>query len=392
MVKRVVEPYGHADETIEKTASGILYKVFQTPYRLFFSAVMAGILIGTGYWLAYETGSSLWPWRFLFENGHLVKKSVLELLNPTGINVQNAVKYAITNVTLAKLIIGAVFPVGLIAILIGGADLWTSNPQLVVYGYARKKYNLNGLLYNWFIVYAGNLAGSIFLAFMATYGSGYLLHHPFMDTALSFALHKVEGRPWNLFWAGVGCNFLVNLAVWLWLRSKNKDIAGQVLVIWFPIFAFVAIGFEHAIANMFAVPAGIFISAKAFHYYGITFGQFFFKNLLYVTIGNLIGGFVFIALLYLYLGYNPGSEYGEMKPNELIKLFVDVAIIGGITLLIVDVLIPGAIATIVEKAMGLTVGTNLSNPALALVPGLIVILYTLLVPIVAYKVLKPYEA
>ncbi len=391
-MEQKVVPYGHADETIEKTSGGILYKVFQTPYRLFVSAIMAGILIGTGYWLAYETGSSLWPYRFLVQNGQLVKKTVIELLSPTGVNVPNMISYAINNVSLAKLIIGAVFPVGLIAILIGGADLWTSNPQLVVYGYARRKYSLNGLLYNWTIVYLGNLAGSIFLAFMATYGSGYLLHHPFMDTALSFALHKVHNDYWHLFWAGVGCNFLVNLAVWLWLRSKDKDIAGQVLVIWFPIFAFVAIGFEHAIANMFAVPAGVFISAKAFGIYGVSFHEFFFKNLIPVTFGNLIGGFVFIALVYLFLGYNPGSKYGEMKPGELIKLFIDVAVICAITVLVLGAVVPGIIATAVEKALGLTVGAHLSNPTLALVPGFAVIAYCLIMPIVAYKVFKPFSS
>ncbi len=380
-----VIPYGGVDKTIAETSKGILYKVLQTPGRLFWAGIMAGILIGTGYWLAYATGSSLWPYRVFLENSNVVFKHIGELL---GIDALGA--YHIDLVTLAKLIIGAVFPLGLIAILIGGAELWTSCPQLVVYPYATRTFGRKAVLYNWLTAYSGNIVGSIFLAFMATYGTSMLLGSPFFDTAFTFAYKKVHLDAWTAFWRGMGCNFLVNLAVWLWLRSKAKDIAGQVLVIWFPIFAFVAIGFEHSIANQFAIPVGIFSSSIKWGTYTITYSEFFFNNLLPVTYGNLVGALVFITLYYWYMGSVKGSKIGEAKPANVLKVFVEVAILLAIVFLALEVLVPGLIATAVEHILGLEAGAKLTNSYIALLPGIIVSIYYVLIPFIAYKILKPY--
>lgn len=380
-------PYGDADKVIASVAEGLLYKILQTPGRLFWAGIMAGILIGTGYWLAYETGSSIFPKRVELVNGEVVFKHIGELLGVAPLH-----EYSIDLLTLSKLIIGAVFPLGLIAILIGGAELWASCPQAVVYPYGRRLTGLRGLIYNWIGAYGGNFVGSFFLAFMATLGTHMLLGSPFFDTAYTFAYKKCHLDPWVAFWRGVGCNFLVNLAVWLWLRTKKKDIAGQVFVIWFPIFAFVAIGFEHSIANMFAIPVGIIGSASKWHVYTITYHQYFFNNLLPVTLGNLMGALVMITLYYWYIGSARGSELGEAKPVDALKLFVNVGIIAGAIHLFLLVAVPGAIATGVEAALGLTIGARITNPFIALIPGVIASIYYIILVFVAYNVLKPYNA
>ncbi len=382
--KKVI-PYGHVDSTIAAVSKGVLYKVLQTPGRLFWAGIMAGILIGTGYWLAYMTGGSLWPYRVIFENGNVVLKHIGELLGQAEL-----AHYHIDFVTIAKLIIGAVFPIGLISILIGGAELWTSCPQLVVYPYATKIYGKRSILYNWLVAYGGNFVGSILLAFMATFGTAMLIGSPFFDISYTFAYKKIHLSAWTAFWRGIGCNFLVNLAVWLWLRAKKGDFMGQAFLIWFPIFAFVAIGFEHSIANMFAIPSGIFGSAIKWKTYTITYSQFFFKNLLPVTLGNLFGALIFVTLYYWYLGSVKGSEIGEAKPTDLIRLILEVGIILGLGFVVLNVIVPGLIASATELVLGLKTGATLTNPYIAIVPGIVVSIYYIIVAFASYKLLKPY--
>mgnify|MGYP000903911763 FL=1 len=93
----------------------------------------------------------------------------------------------------------------------------------------------------------------------------------------------------QVFWRAIGCNWLVCLAVYLAIASD--DIIGKILGIWFPIFAFVAIGFEHVVANMFFIPVGIFLG-------GVSWSQFFVNNMVPATIGNIIGGAIFVAVIY----------------------------------------------------------------------------------------------
>jgi len=378
-------PFAHADETIEGAAKAILYKVAQTPGRLLIAGILAGMLIAIGYVFAYMTASSFFPYRFVFEQGELVKVHIAEL---TG-GSDAASKFAIDSISLCKMIAGAVFPIGLISILIGGAELWTSGPQLASYGYVRNKFNLNGLLYNWFSAYAGNWIGSVLVAFMVTFGTGMLLKHPFVDMSIAFATHKVEIDPWKAFWAGVGCNWLVNLAVWLWLKAKKGDFAGQALLIWFPIFAFVAIGFEHSIANMFAISAGIFESALKWNYYAISYKEFFFNNILPVTYGNLVGGFVFVTLAYWYMGYVKGSEFGEVAVSDALKFMFDVLVVAGAAHLVAGVIIPGIIASSIETVLGLEAGVALENAWIVLVPAVVTAVYYLSLPMIAKKLLKP---
>lgn len=384
--KPKVIPYAGVDETLVAAVKGVLYKFLQSPGRLFWAGIMAGILIGMGFWFAYETAASFWPYRVFLENTHVVKKHVGALI---GYEVLS--KYHIDLVTVAKIVLGAVFPLGLISILIGGAELWTSCPQLTVYPILTRKAVDRATIYNWITAYSGNFVGSFILAFMATYGTAMLLSHPFFDISFMFAYKKAHLDAWTAFWRGVGCNFLVNLAVWLWLRGKKGDFAGQALLIWFPIFAFVAIGFEHSIANMFAIPVGIFGSAINWKTYTITYWQYFMNNLLPVTYGNLIGCIAFITFYYWYLAA-VGNKVEKAGPVELITGFLKVAIVLAAIHLVLTVLIPACIAAGVEAALGLHVGAKLANPYIALVPGIVVCIYYMVLPFIAYNTLKPWTA
>ena len=384
--KPKVIPYAGVDETVAAAAKAALYKLLQTPGRLFWAGILAGVLIGMGYWFAYMTSASFWPYRVFLEDSHVVKEHVGTLI---GYEVLS--KYHIDLVTIAKMILGAVFPLGLISILIGGAELWTSCPQVPIYPLLTRKVKDTAIIYNWIASYGGNFVGGFFLAFMATYGTSMLLGHPFFDMSFMFAYKKVHLDAWTAFWRGIGCNFLVNLAVWLWLRAKKGDFAGQAILIWFPIFAFVAIGFEHSIANMFAIAAGLFGAAINWKTYVITYWQFFINNLLPVTYGNLVGCIAFITLYYWYLAA-VGGKVEKAGPVDLVVATIRVGLVLAVIHLVVMVVIPAFIAAGVEAALGLHEGAKLANPYIALVPGVAACIYYLVLPFIAYSVLKPWTA
>ncbi len=374
--KTYAPPYAGADEVVAGAANAAVVKALQSPGRLFLLGIMAGILIGIGFWFADTVASAFTVKSIVgLESGKLVTE--LYTSDPR-------------QVALLKLLLGAVFPIGLIAILIGGAELWTGNAHVIPYGLKLRKFGIKTLLYNWLIVYAGNWVGSVFLAFMASLGTALLLGKPFADLVIIIAYKKVHLTAWNAFWRGIGCNFLVNLAVWLWLRAKKGDFMGQAFLIWFPIFAFVTMGFEHCIANMFAIPLGMMVSAANLKVVAITYQQFFFNNLIPVTLGNLIGGYVFIALFYWYVGFSKASKYGEATPTDALK-YLALVLLAGAVLIVVDVIIPGVIATAIEKAAGLGLGASVSNPYAVLVPAIIPMAFYIILPFILYKVLNPIK-
>ncbi|TFH34328.1 MAG: formate/nitrite transporter family protein, partial [Dehalococcoidia bacterium] len=141
--------------------------------------------------------------------------------------------------------------------------------------------------------YVGNFAGSLVVAYFLTFLTGLLLKDPWLSSIVGIAEGKVSQGFLVLLLKGIGCNWLVCLAVWLAVSAE--DVAGKILGIWFPIMAFVAIGFEHSVANMFFIPAGMLYGAS------VTWGQFLVGNLLPVTIGNVIGGAFFVGVVYWYL-------------------------------------------------------------------------------------------
>lgn len=215
---------------------------------------------------------------------------------------------------LKKFFIGAVFSVGLMLVIIPGSELWTGN-NLMMVGAMNKDITFGKMLRNWSIVYLGNIVGSIFLAWMIAKMSG-LTGGAVGGSAINIAYGKVAatvdgGVSHNVmyFFRGIGCNWLVCLTVMMAIASK--DIAGKVLAIFFPIMAFVTSGFEHAIANMYFIPAGIFsksfsgavtASGKAAETLAtLNWGSFFTQNLISVTIGNFVGGGIFCGMVYWWI-------------------------------------------------------------------------------------------
>lgn len=188
----------------------------------------------------------------------------------------------------AKLLGGVVFSLGLILCIVGGAELFTGN-ALMVMAAVDGKIRPTELLRNWGVVYVGNAIGALGLA-AAFWASG-MLALPFGETAVKVALAKTALTPLALLAKGALCNALVCLAVWLTFSAR--DTTGKIFAVLWPISAFVLLGLEHSIANMFLIPLGILAGADVSLTAGLT-------NLFWVTLGNLAGGAGGVALAYRY--------------------------------------------------------------------------------------------
>lgn len=229
-----------------------------------------------------------------------------------GAEASSLAMHGISNVGLARTVAGAVFPIGLMLIVLLGGELFTGNCLISMAVYD-KKAKLKGMIRNLTIVYISNFIGAALMAWMIN-NCGQL---NFSDGGagaftIKVALGKVGIDPMQAIISGILCNVLVCLAIFM--AATAKDVAGKCIAIFFPIFVFVISGFEHCVANMYYIPAGIFAAhnplyvAKATELYGITAEQLsglnfgtMFSNLVPVTIGNVIGGMVFVGLLYWYL-------------------------------------------------------------------------------------------
>jgi formate/nitrite transporter len=189
-----------------------------------------------------------------------------------------------------RLLGGFSFALGLILVVVAGAELFTGN-NLIVIAWAERRITTAQLLRNWGIVYAGNLAGAVGSALLVHWSGAHELGgHAVGETARGIAHAKLALDPAQAFFRGLLCNALVCLAVWL--AYAARDVAGKILAILFTIAAFVALGFEHSVANMYFIPVGMLLGAE-----GATAAALL-ANLVPVTAGNIIGGSVFVALTY----------------------------------------------------------------------------------------------
>lgn len=197
----------------------------------------------------------------------------------------------------SRLLAGLAFSLGLVLVLVGGAELFTGN-ALIVMAWAEKRVTSEALLRNWAIVYAGNFIGAAATA-VGVYLSGIhdLGNGKVAETALAIASAKVSLSFGEAFFRGVFGNALVCLAVWLGFSARTT--ADKILGIVFPITAFVAAGFEHSIANMYIVPMGMLLSGEASG--DLTWSGFLLGNLLPVTLGNVAGGSVMVGLAYWFI-------------------------------------------------------------------------------------------
>lgn len=214
-----------------------------------------------------------------------------------------------------SLIAGAVFPVGLIAIVLTGMSLFTGDTMLIPMAVFQKKTTWSKVFNAWLWVYIGNFVGSLFWAYIMVFGPFCKGGGPELTAFGINAIGIAEAKTlpyiaagtiglWSAFLKGIACNLLVNVAILLALSSKA--MVGKFFGIWFPIMAFVATGFEHCVANMYFIPAGIMLGAK------VTWAQFIWWNLIPVTIGNIIGGFIFIGAVYF---YSFKKELSTMSPS-----------------------------------------------------------------------------
>jgi formate transporter len=204
----------------------------------------------------------------------------------------------------ARLLGGVAFSLGLILVVVGGAELFTGN-SLIVMAWADHRITTAQLVRNWGLVYVANFAGSLGTALMMHWAGALSLGDGAVaETAIGIAQAKVALPPVAAFFRGILCNTLVCLAVWLCFAAHT--VTGKVLAIVFPISAFVALGFEHSVANMYLIPVAILQGAP-----DVTIGGFV-SNLVPVTLGNIVGGGVFVAAVY-WLIYLRGST-GFLAP------------------------------------------------------------------------------
>ena len=188
-----------------------------------------------------------------------------------------------------RLLGGLAFSLGLILTIVGGAELFTGN-SLIVMAWAGRKISTAALLRNWGLVFVANFAGAVATA-AAVAGSGVFTANPaLLATVLRVAEAKIAIDPAGLFFRGVLCNVLVCLAVWLCFAARS--VADKVLAIAPPIAAFVALGFEHSVANMFFLPLAWFLGSGMIGWAAMA------ENLIPVTLGNMFGGSVLVAGVY----------------------------------------------------------------------------------------------
>ena len=243
-------------------------KVNTPPLKLFILGIMAGIFIGIGS-IAYEMAT------------------------------------ATIGGALGKLVGACMFQAGLALVLIAGSELFTGNCLLVI-PLLEGEVKFSGVLKNWVCVYLGNFAGSTILAFLVAFGhSPSLLDKGLLDVIMSVAAGKVALTFGDAVFRGIVCNMMVCLAVWM--SFAGKTVTSKMAGLYFPIMIFVLGGFEHSIANMYYLMVGIFSNSI----YGVgnaavNLGAALTKNLLPVTLGNLIGGAA-IGIIYWYL-YLKGAK------------------------------------------------------------------------------------
>ena len=241
--------------------------------------------------------------RSIFANLFLGFGCILSLTIAGGMETESA--------GVRKLALGAVFPVGLIAIVFTDGELLTSNCMYMFAGYLAQRSTIKQMTKVLIISFIGNFIGGIAVV-LAAFGSGLLRKDPWKTFVISVITQKTVNQKFyeNLILA-IGCNICVCLAVFLSL--KTKDAIAKVFLIWWPIFTFVAIGFEHAPANMIIIPMGLFINGHT----NPGWHDFIGNNLLPATIGNVIGGF----LVTWYFGYTYYNAYRKSEIDVKLQSF-----------------------------------------------------------------------
>ena len=255
-------------ETVATTVG--VGKVTSPWFSVFVLGILAGAYIGFG--------------------GLLATSVTFDLASKAGIGIQ-------------KLVAGSAFSLGLMLVVIAGAELFTGN-NLMISSVLSREIGVQVMLQRWGLVFLANFVGSILLALLFYFSGLWKTGNGELGAAaLTIALNKVRLGFGEALVRGIGCNWLVCLAVWMALASRQT--ISKIFAIFFPIMGFVAIGFEHCIANMYFIPVGIFLKDWAgvpapagFDPAALNWGSFLWNNLFPVTIGNILGGGVFVGMSY----------------------------------------------------------------------------------------------
>lgn len=281
-------------------------KVHMSTFTLFALGVLAGIFIALGAVFATT-----------------VTAPTMSVDPATGEQMATWLPFGIT-----KLIGGVSFCLGLILVVVAGAELFTGN-NLIIMAWANRRISTSSLLRNWGIVYVGNFVGAILTVIVMLFSGQYTFGNGGVGlNALNIAQVKVGYGFIQAIFLGSLCNMLVCLAVWLVFSARTTT--DKILSIIFPITAFVAAGFEHSIANMYFIPVGLGIkqfAGDAFwssigsspaEYAALTWGNFLLRNLLPVTIGNIIGGALGVGIVYyvIYLRNKPGTDLPALAADD----------------------------------------------------------------------------
>ena len=221
--------------------------------------------------------------------------------------------------SMGKFIFAAVFPLGLMLVVVCGADLFTGNCMTLAAARLQKEISIKDSFLSGLFAWLGNFAGALFVAVCMVWATGLIFDKapavagmssmPWADALVKLANAKTSLGFMEAFWRAVGCNWLVCLAVYA--AYAAKEVAGKILALWFPTMAFVALGMEHCIANMFFIPAAILTGTDPRYSALVEAGQaapltaswssFFVDNLIPVTLGNIAGGAILVALLYTFV-------------------------------------------------------------------------------------------
>jgi len=279
--------------------------VFHPPVQIVAKAGDAG---------KYKTGLPAWNMllRGFMAGAYIAMGGALATVCSTGIQATDAtLRYGTASAGFAQLILGATFPVGLIIIVLTGAELFTGDAMLAPMAAFIHKISWMNVINLWIWVYIGNLIGSIWYAYLMAYGpfsswnaAGAATVTAFGSRAIAIAAAKTAyvgtAGMWSAFLKAIGCNWLVNLAILLGICAD--DLIGKFFGIWFPIMAFVSSGFEHSVANMYFIPAGIFtqgfVTDPTAIVASVNWVSMWTSNLIIVTIGNIVGALFFVGVIY----------------------------------------------------------------------------------------------
>lgn len=225
---------------------------------------------------------------------------------------------------LGKVLAGAIFGTGLMLVVLAGGELFTGN-TMILGGVLDGKIKIKDMLKNWFFVYSGNFVGSVFLAYMMVHSGLFSSGANVLGgITIKIASYKV-GLPFmSAFYLGIMCNMLVCLAVWM--AYGAKDMVSKIFAIFFPIWLFITSGFEHSVANMYYIPAGILAKANPgwvteshlppAALANLNWGTFIINNLVPVTLGNIVGGSIFVVGIYWFVYIKNDSKQEHVQLNQ----------------------------------------------------------------------------